>query len=306
MSVQPASITVGVDAGGTSTEVIVARDGAVVRHVKGPEANASAIGIDDAADAIIDTIRRALEHERPSAISVGAAGAGRERVARALEELIQSAFPDAAVRVGDDTEIALRASIPDGPGIVLIAGTGSVAYAENGDKRARVGGLGSVAGDEGSAYAIGMAAVRLYGRVLDGRIPEDETTALVARTLEAPDRDAYLDAMYDRSFTPSSIAALAPPIIAFAGNGNRNATKIVQQASLELGDLVKSAAKLTALTNTSPAVAFAGGLLAENSLLSFLLETRIVGDIPGVLIVRGGGDGAAVGALRLAGVPATP
>ena len=98
---------------------------------------------------------------------------------------------------------------------------------------------------------------------------------------------------------PAQIAALAPAIIAFAGKGNRASTKIVQDAAKELGDLVKSAAALTELTAASPRVALAGGLLRENTLLTFLLETRFVGDLPGVAVVR---DGAApaIGALRLA------
>jgi N-acetylglucosamine kinase-like BadF-type ATPase len=291
-------LVVGVDAGGSTTRAAVGVDGALVRSAEGPGANASVIGVDDAADAILTTIRRVLERDRPAAIVIGAAGAGRAGVADALRDLVASAYGESRVVVADDTSIALRGAIAAGPGIVLIAGTGSCAYAEHGDLRVRVGGLGYFAGDEGSAFAIGMAAVRAYGRVLDGRAREDETTALVARALDAPDRDAYLAALYDRPPLPATIAALAPSIVAFAGKGNRVAGKIVQAAALELGDLVKSAATQTRLVDTSPAVALCGGLLRENSMLTFLLETRIVGDLPGASIVRGGN--ALDGALRIA------
>jgi N-acetylglucosamine kinase-like BadF-type ATPase len=219
-------------------------------------------------------------------------------VAHQLETRLAAAFPAARIAVGDDASIALRTAVPAGPGIVLIAGTGSIAYAENGARTARVGGLGYLAGDEGSAFAIGMAAVRLYGRVLDGRQRADETTDLVARALGAPDRDGYLAALYDAPLVPAAIAALAPAIVAFAGKGNRAATKIVQTAGSDLGDLLKSAAKAVDLLEASPTVVLAGGLFAENTLLSFLLETRIVGDLPGALILRGGD--AETGALRLA------
>jgi len=249
---------------------------------------------------IVTTVRRALaEGEHVDAVFIGAAGAGRETVARALEGLIGSAFRDARVVVGDDAAIALRAAVPSGPGAVVVAGTGSIAYAENGDRRVRVGGLGYRVGDEGSAFAIGMAAVRHYGRVLDGRARRDETSDLAARALEANDRDAYVAALYDAPLVPARFAALAPAIIAFAGKGNFIATRIVQEASQDLGNLVKSAALQAGLGDASPPVVLAGGLLSENSLLTFLLETRIVGDIPGAQILRGG-DGAARGALRLA------
>jgi len=292
-------VAVGVDAGGTTTRAVVSENGAVAGEAQGSGANATALGIDDAANAIVTVVRRALDHRKPDTIVVGAAGAGRLSVADALAAMIGNAFPDARVAVEGDTAIALRAAIPNGPGIVLIAGTGSTAYAENGDQRALVGGLGYLAGDEGSAFSIGMAAVRLYGRVLDGRARADETTDLVARALGAADRSSYLDALYDAPLVPATISALAPSIIAFAGKGNRAAAKIVQQAGLELGDLIKGAAKAVGLLEASPQVALAGGLFAENSLLSFLLETRIVGDLPGALVVRGG-DAAETGALRIA------
>ena len=292
-------VAVGVDAGGTTTRAAVSVNGARAGEAEGPGGNATTLGVDDAANAIIGVVRKALAHRHPAAIVVGAAGAGRPAVAASLEALIGSAFPGCRISAGDDAPIAFRAAIPAGPGIVLIGGTGSIAYAENGERRARVGGLGYLAGDEGSAFAIGMAAVRLYGRVLDGRAQADETTDLVARTLDATGRDAYLGALYDAPLVPATIAALAAGIIAFAGKGNRASAKIVQQAGLDLGDLIKSAARAVDLIEASPSVALAGGLFAENSLLTFLLETRIIGDLPGASIVRGG-DGAAIGALRLA------
>jgi len=292
-------ICVGVDAGGTSTVAALSKDGAFVRESRGAAANATTIGIDDAADVIVKVIRDVLHGETPNAIYAGAAGAGRARVANGLRELIEAAFHGARVVVGDDAAIALRAAVPDGDGAVLIAGTGSTAYAEHGDRAQRVGGLGYLAGDEGSAFWIGMQAVKLYGRVLDGRATRDETADLVARVLEAPDRERLVAALYDAPVQPSKIAAMAPSIIAFADKGNRAATKIVQQAAQDLGDLVKSALRAVELLDKSPAIAFAGGLFRENSLLSFLLETRLIGDVPGAAIVKGG-DEPVRGALRLA------
>lgn len=292
-------IAVGVDAGGTSTVAAISRDGAYQREAHGRGANATTIGIDDAADVIITTVRDALDGEHADVIHVGAAGAGRERVAAHLQELIGLAFRGAKVTVGGDAAIALRAAVPEGDGAVLIAGTGSIAYAEHDERRQRVGGLGYLAGDEGSAFWIGMQAVRLYGRVLDGRAQRDETTDLAARALDAPDREAYLAALYDAELQPAKIAALAPSILAFAGKGNRASTKIVQQAALELGDLVKAALKAVDLLERSPRVALAGGLFRENSLLTYLLETRITGDVAGAAIIKGGDD-PVHGALRLA------
>lgn len=292
-------ICIGIDAGGTLTRIALSKDGVFVRETHTPGANATTLGVDAAAGTIIEAIGGALDGERPEAIVLGAAGAGRARIGHGLQERIAAAFDRAKVVVDDDTAIALRAAVPEGDGAVLLAGTGSVAYAVRGDQTHRAGGLGYLAGDEGSAFWIGMQAVRLYGRVLDGRVNRDETTDLVARALDAPDRDRLLDALYDAPLQPATIAALAPSIIAFAGKGNRASAKIVQQAAQELGDLLRAALQAVDLTSASPVVVFAGGLLRENSLLSFLLETRLIGDVAGMTVVKGG-DEPVRAALRLA------
>lgn len=298
-------IAVGVDAGGTSTVAALARGATFERCVTGEPANASSRGVAVAAAAIVNTVRAVCAGEVPDAIVVGAAGAGRSSIANKIAEALRGEFPAlTALSIGDDARIALRASIPDDAGVVLVAGTGSVAYAENGERRARVGGAGYLLGDEGSAFAIGFSAVRLLVRAFDGRVRSDETTELVKRTFACADRDQLLETIYGTQMLDvARIAALAPSIIAFAGKGNRAATKIVQVAAGELADLVKAAAVQVGLADASPPVALAGGLFRENSLLSLLVETRLTGDIPGAQVVRQrsvGGDEAARAALIIA------
>jgi len=298
-------IAIGIDAGGTATVAAAVRDGAPLHEATGPAANATTAGIDVAAAAIVATMRAALAGAQPDSVHAGVAGAGRPEIAAGLRGAIAQAFPDARVSVSDDASIALRAAIPAGPGVVLIAGTGSVAYAENGERKALVGGHGYRLGDEGSAFAIGLAAVKLYARVLDGRAAADETSDLVARAFAAPDRAALHGAVYDRALDPVAYAALAPSLIAFAGKGNRASTKIVQDAAKELGDLLKAAVRGVGLSEASPPLALSGGLLRENSLLTFLLETRLTGDFTGSAIVRGG-FAPVQGALVLAQAAAAP
>lgn len=280
-------LAVGVDAGGTSTVAAISRGGEAGPAARGAPANPSSIGCERAAANIAATIRAATGGGAPAALYVGAAGAGSAGTARSLEGALRAEFPEIVhLTVTGDVECALRAAIPVGPGIVLIAGTGSVAYAENGERSVCVGGHGYLAGDEGSAFAIGFAAVRLLARTYDGRAHTDETTALVERTLDCSDREGLAAALYSAPLDVAKIAALAPSIIGFAGKGNRASTRIVQGAALELGDLIRFAAQQSGLAEASPAIAFAGGLLRENSLLSFLLENRVTNEISGAAIVR--------------------
>jgi N-acetylglucosamine kinase-like BadF-type ATPase len=297
-------IAIGVDAGGTATVAAVSRGGLRGADVAGEPANAVTRGVAGAAQAIVATMHAALQGEFPDSVYAGVAGAGRPEIARSLEAAIAAAFPGTRVTVSDDASIALRAAIPSGPGAVLVAGTGSIAYAENGATHVLVGGHGHLLGDEGSAFALGMAAVRLYARVLDGRAARDETSDLAARALRAPDRAGLHAAIYDAGIDPAAIAALAPSIIAFAGKGNRASVKLVQDAAKELGDLLRAAIRGAGLTESSAPIALAGGLLRENSMLTFLLETRLNGDFTGSEIVRAAAP--VEGALRLAQAAVAP
>jgi N-acetylglucosamine kinase-like BadF-type ATPase len=278
-------IAIGIDGGGTATVAALSRDGTYVASAYGGPANASSRGTAAAAATIVATAREVAGAAPVGAVFVAAAGAGRTAVRDALAEAVRGAFPAAALAVEDDLRVALRAAAQTGPGAVVIAGTGSVAYAENGERSARIGGAGYLAGDEGSAFAMGMAVVKRLVRVYDGRERADETTDAAAAALVAPDRQALLEALYGEPLEPARIAALAPGVVAAADRGNRIATKIVQTAAQELGDLARAAAKAVDLPEF-PVVVFAGGLLRENSLLSFLLETRVTNELPGAVILR--------------------
>lgn len=280
-------IVVGVDAGGTSTVAAASRDGEFTATARAGPANATSLGLPAAVAAIATAVRDVSGPADPAVLFVAAAGAGRTAVRDGLVAALRRAFPaTGTVVVEDDARTALRAALPAGTGVVLVAGTGSVAYAESGERRTRVGGAGYLLGDEGSAFAIGLAALRLLARVYDGRAREDETTALAARAFAAPDRDALLAAVYASPLDVARVAALAPSIVAFAGKGNRASTKIVQTAAADLGELLLAAVRAAELQDASPAVVFAGGLLRENSLLSFLLETRLTSDVPGCAVLR--------------------
>ncbi|MBV9270125.1 MAG: hypothetical protein JO165_03465, partial [Candidatus Eremiobacteraeota bacterium] len=133
-------VAVGVDAGGSSTVAALALDGSFVRAIEGPAANASSAGIACASETIADTVLSALDGAQPHALFVGAAGAGRADVASGIQETLQGRFPSTRIEVRDDAYIALRAVVPSGDGVVLIAGTGSIAYAEHAGESFRAGG----------------------------------------------------------------------------------------------------------------------------------------------------------------------
>ena len=277
-------ITVGVDAGGTSTIAALASDGEFVRSIQGPAANASSAGIARAGETIADTVTLALDGAEPHALFVGAAGAGRSDVAQALTDVLKERFPSSRIGVRDDAYIALRAVVPQGDGVVLVCGTGSIAYAERGGESFRAGGYGYLLGDEGSGYAIGAAAVKTLLRSYDGRTPRDAFLEELERALDVRDIYGALALVYGSERPVTRLASLAPLVIDAANRGERSANKIVQAAALELADLVKSVVKRSELAGSSAPIVFAGGLLRRNSLLTYLLESRLSNDFPSMPI----------------------
>jgi glucosamine kinase len=302
-------VFVGVDSGGSSTRAIAADGDRIIGTAEGPGANLRRLGVENAANEIAATVTRALGRARPHAIFVGTAGAGSPQVAEALRTALGRFFADTAIGVCDDARIALRAGVESGDGVVIVAGTGSIAYAEVNGRVDRCGGYGPLVSDEGSAFAIGSAAVRLLLRSYDGRAPREAWFLHLEVNLKARDAQGVVDYLYASPVSElavlapiravAQLAALAPIVLAAAQDGERGATKIVQAAALDLFDLIKCVVRAAGLSARSVPLVFAGGLLAGNSLLSYLLETRVSNEFPH-LEPRKGVAEPRLGALALA------
>lgn len=291
-------IVVGVDAGGTSIECAIAGEGeTIARH--GDAANVRTVGIEVAAERIAATVRSGLRGEMFDALVVGAAGAGDPLVASALEVALRRFFPNGAIAVRDDAEIALRAAVPEGDGAVLVAGTGSIAYAQADGKAHRAGGYGYLVGDDGSGFSIGRAALAAMLRWYDGRAAHAELFDAIEARLQARDAQALLGRIYGEGDPVPVVASVAPLVIERASEGERLASKIVQNAAHELVDLLKSLASRAAIGARELPLVFSGGLFAENSLLSYLVETRLLADLPLLHPVKSP-PSAVQGALELA------
>ncbi|MDE0475302.1 MAG: N-acetylglucosamine kinase [Gammaproteobacteria bacterium] len=281
----------GVDGGGTRTRVLVlARDGATAARAEGPAALVRPDRPAPAARVVADTVRRAAEAARAAlplpAVWAGLAGAGRVSVRRALEAALRKERIARAVRVGTDVEAAFHDAFGAGPGIVVVAGTGSVVLgaAEDG-RRLQVGGWGGVMGDEGSGYHIGVSALRAVAAATDRRGPPTALTAAMLDSLGL-DRPRHLPA-WAESATKADIAALAPLAIHTARSGDAPATAVVRRALDALGDQLSAALReLVPSPSAHPStVALAGGLISPDGPLRADAE-RLVASAGGHLLPR--------------------
>ena len=269
-------VLIGADVGGTKTAVAVSVDGKIAGRADGPGAAVRPGRALASASTIIEVVRGALSDAgrlTGDVLVVGAAGAGRATEREELRTAIRNENIVTNVVVTTDIEIALAAAFEAGPGIVVSAGTGSVAVGrDQSGKRHRIGGYGWQMGDEGSGYAIGRASLGAVSRAADGR---SSPTALSERLLEAT-RSADLDALvrWAAGASPAEVAALAPHVLAVAAEGDPLAQGIADYAARELSQL---AICLLPKMDLSPPVrvAITGGLLSPDQPLRRALLAKL-------------------------------
>ena len=268
----------GVDGGGTrSTLVLADETGAELARVGGPAGIVDPRHTERSAEVIADLVRHALARAKvsdpPAALCAGLAGVGNEAERVAVERSLADAGVAGAVRIVSDGEIALQGAFGGGAGVLLIAGTGSVAYGRGPDGRMeRCGGWGMMVGDEGSGYAIGRSGLAAALRSVDGR--EGETallpTLLRVLALEGP---SGMPPWAGRA-TKSDIAALARHVLEVAAAGDGLALRVVEHHARELASHVIALAHRLGPWPGDVPVVFHGGVL-RSGLYATLVDRNL-------------------------------
>jgi glucosamine kinase len=176
--------------------------------------------------------------------------------------------------VGTDVAAAFHDAFGDGPGILIISGTGSIAWgrAENG-RQGRVGGWGHHIGDEGSGYAIGVDALRRVARHADGRAPHTHLQRLVLQHLGLHQVDELVH--WAAVASKAEVAALAPVVALASSEYDEVAGEILTQAVEELEGHVLAILESLGPWAHPPQVALAGGLLRSGRALRAPLLTLL-------------------------------
>lgn len=295
-------IILGVDAGGTKTAAIAALDGVVAARSVGPGAKMrSGKGI-ACASTIAEVCRRALAELgqlRADVLVAGVAGAGREEEREELRQALRTEAVAERTIITGDTEMALAAAFADRPGMVVTAGTGSMAVARDPFGRLhRAGGYGWQMGDEGSGYAVGRAALGAVGRAADGRSPKTELSALLLRAAHCESLDSLV--RWAAAAGVPEVASLAPAVFEAASQGDTVAAGIIDYAGRELAALVAKLLPHFGADERQPVeVATNGGLLYHDGPLRRILAAKLAEE-PRIRL-REAPLEAACGALYLAG-----
>nr|WP_252973163.1 BadF/BadG/BcrA/BcrD ATPase family protein [Saccharolobus solfataricus] len=149
-------------------------------------------------------------------------------MAEALRSIAKNVYVD------HDGFVALYAETRGNPGVIVIAGTGSVIVGYDGNRRVRFGGLGWLIADEGSAYWIGREALRAFGKMLDGRINKTIIADKIMKNLNINDVDDLIKWAYHEGHKVKDIASLAKIVDEAANEGDWIALDILKNAAFEL------------------------------------------------------------------------
>lgn len=282
------ALLLSIDGGGTSTTAWLGdTEGRVLGRGKAGPSNRKSVGDDAAFGAIQGAVRSAFrdagcEPEAIDSACFGIAGcdhpADQERI---LDWAVASRIARRLVVI-NDAELLLAAGTPEAIGIAVIAGTGSIAVGRSPSGRfARAGGWGHLFGDEGSAYGVALAGLRLVARRADGRqatrrrlhgtgMSADDLDALSARFMLAyrvQQAAELVTAVYGEPFDRARLAALATIVLECADDDPEVLTEILEPAGRDLAECVLAVAR--SLDWREPVLPLAlGG--------SFLVATRSV------------------------------
>lgn len=264
----------GIDGGGTSSrlELRYLESGQNFRKEFG-SFNLTGIGRTAFVDRLHEIFQFCGDMGACASLCIGGAGVTKTETGVLVQSELKKADFHGVLKLCGDHEIALRGAM-QGPGCILIAGTGSIAYGinEKGQKL-RIGGYGHLIDDRGSGYAIGRDALALTVQTLDECISMNPLADAVMRFLNAKNAGDIVNYVYDPQHGKTAISALAPVVLGIAEAGDPYGLKILQKNSDDLTLMVSVLVRRLGLE--APCVALAGGLLDHENMYRSLTKAKI-------------------------------
>jgi N-acetylglucosamine kinase-like BadF-type ATPase len=231
------------------------------------------VGVAAAAAAIRDAVDKAcsmasIDRDLIAAACVGLAGIRRKDVRARMSEALNDALEIDRVELCTDGEIALYGATDGHPGLVVIAGTGSICCGMNGQgKRVCAGGWGPLVGDEGGGSWIARRALQAVARAADQRGPETSLTMAASSYFHVASPNDLSTAIYAPTMTNDCLAGFGKWVVRAAQAGDRVAHEIVTDAGRELGITAAAVIRRLCMERERFPVAYVGGVFAAGELV---------------------------------------
>ena len=268
---------VGVDGGGTKTEaVIMDANLRVIGDGHAGPSNPLRVGIAGAAAAVREAIDDACDSAKLRrgdliAAQIGLAGARRRELRERMRETLMP-LGVGEIEVVTDADIALYGATDGAPGLVVIAGTGSICCGINArHKRCCAGGWGPLAGDEGGGAWLARRALRAVAYASDGRGPETSLTDHALSYFHVTSADDLTTAIYAPTITNEWLAGFGRDVVDAAKENDKVALQIVADGGTELGHAAVAVIRRLQMERDSFQIAYVGGVFRSAG--DLMLET---------------------------------
>lgn len=222
------------------------------------------------------------------------------------EEMMASVVKTAKPLLEDDSSIALYGATGGDPGVVVLAGPGSVAYGMNaaGDRR-HAGGWGHILGDEGSMYWMGLSSLRALARSHDAIMPKTAMTAEIFKHFGVARIHELMELVYHQGLTKSDILSVAPITIKAAQEGDEVAGDVVARAADCLASIARAVIRRLKMDRESFPLATSGNVFDAGPVLMDPFKAKIALFAPKAEVAKPKFDpvvGATLMALHAIGV----
>ena len=304
---------IGVDGGASKTAALVVDEkGTPLGRGLAGGSNHLRVGIEEATRNVERSVNMALVEAGIAIRNVeyaycGIAGADHPVHRQNVIEALGIFFPRGNFIVDTDARIALTGAIGFGPGVVIIAGTGSVAFGRNtAGQEARSGGWGPTLGDEGSGYWIAREGLSAIVRAHDGRGYATVMTELLCAEYQMCKPDDLPRFVYAATTHVDDIARYGKLVIHAGEAGDDVAREILNRGGSELAECILAIARRLHMTDSQFPVAYVGGAFHAGELLLSPMRLRLLRDAPGASLLPPKSspvEGAAMMAMHAAAAP---
>jgi N-acetylglucosamine kinase-like BadF-type ATPase len=301
----PEQLYLGIDGGQSHTDAVISDDegNLLGRGRGGPSGHAEQPGgLERVRQAITESVERALRSAGLGSISdteFAFAHCAMTGDGDFKEEPFRALLRARHLRIGHDAPAALAGATGGGPGVVVIAGTGSVAYGvkQNGGGL-RIGGWGYLFGDEGGGFWTALQGVRRAMLAADGLGEPTALAELALKHFDSPDLMSLAMGVYGEVISRDRFASFAAEVYRAATSGDRVAREVVEEGAVYLARLASTVARRLDLSEEEARVACVGGVF-RGALLREAFASALGEQLPSARITPVRFD-PAIGALLLA------
>lgn len=287
------SLLIGIDGGATKTKgLITTAEGKEIATATGGSTNQYNISLKEVRNNLQSIIENLLRQARSSVdtvrgICLGLAGVDKPGDAKRIHKLAREILPQADINVVNDSVVALYGGCLKPYGIIVISGTGSIAYGRNRlGEEFRAGGWGHILGDEGSGYAIGLQALRVVCRAADGRVRSTLLSELILKALSLKSAVELIDWTKKIGGDKAQISSLSPIVERAALSGDTIALHILKSEAAELVLAVQAVKRtLFKRRETGIEVVVGGSNLCKSEIYFNLFKNQAEKKLKGIKVI---------------------